>query len=270
MLADLLKALSAEFHLDRIAQRPRNAARLLLAHLGSEVKLCFVPAALFGPLERAGGQLGGDRHEDLVLAQAEVSCLERHRQLDARRLGAHGLFELAFAILGGEDPVVFRRVVTFAVPHAQAGGIHAHFHAPPAAIGLGIRAVETQQVVAPCIGQHLLENFPEIARIEKRAATCIVRQRRQRLARILARLHLVEHRRAGEHGRARGRARVRVAAGNRRQQPAGVYCVKRDVGAVCRIGRGTKLRAVFLARLCDSAGEVNHRLFSRDVAQQVG
>src|SRR3989441_3407938 len=122
-LADLLKTLSAEFHLDRIAQGPRNAARLLLAHLSSEVKLCFVPAALFGPLERAGSQLGGDRHEDLVLAQAEVSCLERHRQLDARRLGAHGLFELAFAILGGEDPVIFRRAVAFAVPHAQASGI---------------------------------------------------------------------------------------------------------------------------------------------------
>ena len=67
-----------------------------------------------------------------------------------------------------------------------------------------------------------------------------------------------------------GGADAGVAAGNFGHQAARVHGVDRDVGAVRGVGGGAELRAVVFAGLRDAAGELDHRFFAGDVAQQIG
>ncbi len=61
-----------------------------------------------------------------------------------------------------------------------------------------------------------------------------------------------------------------IAAGNLRHQAARIHGVDGHVGAVGGVGGGAQLRAIVLAGLRDAAGELDHRFFAGDFAQQVG
>ena len=74
----------------------------------------------------------------------------------------------------------------------------------------------------------------------------------------------------GKHGVAGGRADAGIAAGNLRHQAARIHGVDGDVGAIRGIGGGAQLRAIVFAGLGDAAGELDHRFFAGDVAEQVG
>ena len=167
--------------------------------------------------------------------------------------------ELPLAVFRREDAEIFRGVVAFASANVHAGGnrIDFHVHAPPRAVIRRVRAVISHQVVSRRIVLHALKNLAEISHVKKGAPSGVSRKRRQRIARILARLALRNDGRAREHRVAARRARAGVAPRRRRQQPARIDAVNGNVRAIRGIGRGDELRAIFLAGLRDAAGELN-------------
>ena len=173
-------------------------------------------------------------------------------------------FELPLAVFRREDAEILWRVVAFARANVRAGGkrIDFHVHAAPGAVIRRVRAVIAHQVVAGRIVLHALKHFAEIADVEKRAPAGVSRKRRQRFARILARLALGNDGRAGEHRVAARRARAGVASRSGRQQPARIHGVDRNIRAIRGVGRGDQLRAIFLAGLRDAAGELNDGFLS--------
>src|SRR5205823_6603970 len=112
------------------------------------------------------------RHENLILAEAEKGGFNGNWQLDQRSLGAHRIFELPFAVFGGVDAKIARRVVTFARSDTSPGdAVHLYFESAPAAVARCVRAVIAHQVVAGGVGLHALESITKVAQIKKSAPT---------------------------------------------------------------------------------------------------
>ena len=61
-----------------------------------------------------------------------------------------------------------------------------------------------------------------------------------------------------------------IAARRRGEQSARIDRIDRNVGAICGVGGGAQLRAIFFAGLRDAAGEFDQRFSAGDSAENVG
>jgi hypothetical protein len=89
---------------------------------------------------------------------------------------------------------ILGRVVAIAEAHVHARSFHLHFDVVPFSVVFNVRAdVVAQQVVAGVVRFHALERIAQIAQIEEGLAAGIGGKRSQRIAGILAAIHLLEH-----------------------------------------------------------------------------
>ncbi len=220
-LLNLLEAFGCKIHRNRIAKRADDAIGPGIAHFSREIKLRFAAAALLRPLQRAGSEFRRYRHEDLILINTKLRGLHGQRQFHFGCRREYRLFELAFAIFGGEHAEIFWRIVAFANSQARPGRqIHFHVNATPASIARRVRAVIAEQVVAGIVALHGLEYFSEIPDIEEGTSAGISCERRKSFARILAGLRLLEDGGACVHRIAGRRADGSIAARDLGHEPA--------------------------------------------------
>ena len=185
-------------------------------------------------------------------------------------IGINRVGELLIAIFLLQVLKIARRVIAVAIADMRARHVDLHANGSPAAIVLYVRAeIVADQVVTAVILLDLGERIAQIAQIEKGLSARVRGKSRERVARILALVGLMKYGRAGEHRSAGRGVRRGVAARRRGQQPARIDRINGDVGAIRGVRRGAQLRAIFLARLRDAAGEFDQRFPSGNSAQHV-